>query len=112
MGRQAQLVLDDGGGVRQAFFVTVLGDDDQRINGLALEPGVGCEQGIDCLNAQVGGFLLVTLARQKGRTDLAENEGFILVELCTLGVVVNPGCRNVTRYTFYANHYGFPIINS
>ncbi|MNE91778.1 hypothetical protein D3C80_1894280 [compost metagenome] len=112
MGRQAELVLDDGSGVRQPFFVTVLGYDDQGIDGLTLEFWVVGEQGVGGLDAQVGGFLISIHARQKGRTDLAENEGFILVELCTLGVVVNPGCRNVTRYTFYANHYGFPIINS
>ena len=37
MGRQAELVLNDGRSVRQAFGVAVLGDDDQRVDGFALE---------------------------------------------------------------------------
>ncbi|MNO82722.1 hypothetical protein D3C76_740060 [compost metagenome] len=112
MGRQTELVLDDRSGVRQSFLVTVLGDDDQAVDGFTLEFRAGSEQRIGGLDAQVGGFLISIHARQKGRTDLAKDEGFVLVELCTLGVVVNPGCRHVTRYIFYANHYGFPIINS
>ena len=33
VGRQAQFVLNDRRGVRQALFVTVLGDDDQHVDG-------------------------------------------------------------------------------
>ncbi|MNY20849.1 hypothetical protein D3C86_1543610 [compost metagenome] len=112
MGRQAQLVLNDRSGVRQPFFITVLGDDDQAIDGFTFELGAGGEQRIGGFDTQVGRFLIGIHTRQKRRTDLAKDEGFVLVELCTLGVVINPGRRHVTRNIFYANHYGFPIINS
>ncbi|MNC38117.1 hypothetical protein D3C75_867080 [compost metagenome] len=112
MSRQAQLVLNDRSRVRQPFCITVLGDDDQAVNGFTLEFWTGSEQRIGCFDTQIGGFLIGIHARQKRRTDFAKDKGFVLVELCTLGVIINPGCRHVTRYIFYANHYGFPIINS
>ncbi|MNJ69277.1 hypothetical protein D3C77_656070 [compost metagenome] len=109
MGRQAQLVLDDGGSVRQTFFVAVLGNDDQGVDGLRHQARIGSEQGLYRLHTQVGGFLACILARQKGRTDLAENEFLVLGEFRTLGVVVNALDRYVTRDAFDANHCGFPI---
>ncbi|MNX87307.1 hypothetical protein D3C86_1192320 [compost metagenome] len=111
-GRQAEFVLHDGRGMRQAFFVTVLGDDDQRIDGLAFQIGVAGKQRIGRFNAQIGSFLINALARQESRTDLAQDEFFILLEFCTLCVIVHAGYRNVARNALYANHYGFPIINS
>ena len=111
-GGQAEFVLDDGGGMRQAFLVTVLGDHDQCVDGFALELGIAGEQRVRGFDTQVRGFLLVILARQEGRTDLAEDEGFILLEFCTLCVIVHAGYRHVARNALYANHYGFPIINS
>jgi hypothetical protein len=70
--------------VRQAFFVTVLGDDDQRVDRLALQLRVAGKQSVGRLDAQVGGFLLSFLARQERRADLANDELFILGELRTL----------------------------
>jgi hypothetical protein len=70
--------------VRQALFVTVLGDDDQRVDRLALQLGVAGKQSVGRLDAQVGGFLLSFLARQERRADLANDELFILGELRTL----------------------------
>src|SRR5476649_2563077 len=51
--RQAELVLNDGCGMGQAFFVAVLGDDNQRIDGFTLELRVVREQRIDRLDAQI-----------------------------------------------------------
>ncbi|MNI07131.1 hypothetical protein D3C73_601350 [compost metagenome] len=111
-GRQAEFVLNDGCGVWQAFFVAVLGDDDQHVDGFTLQFGITGEQRIDCFDTQVRSFLPVVFARQEGRTDFAQDERFILLEFCTLCVIVHAGYRNVARNAFYANHYGFPIINS
>ncbi|MCY1434776.1 hypothetical protein D9M71_508460 [compost metagenome] len=94
--------------MRQPFFVTVLGYDDQGIDGLTLEFWVVGEQGVGGLDAQVGGFLLIALARKKRRADLAEDEFLVLFEFGALGVIIKAGRRHVTRYAFYANHSGFP----
>jgi hypothetical protein len=110
-GRQAEFVLNDGGRVRQTFFVAVLGDDDQGVDGVPRQPGVVGEQLVDRFDAQVRGFLGVVFARQKSGTDLAKDEVFILSELGTLGVIVDAGCGHITRYALDANHHGFPIKN-
>ena len=112
VGRQTELVLDDGGRVRQAFGVAVLGDDDQRVNGFALELRVVGEQRVDRFDTQIRGFLVSFFARQKGRTDLAQNEFFVFGELRALRVVVYTACWHVTGDAFNANHCGFPILNS
>ncbi|MNM75711.1 hypothetical protein D3C81_875060 [compost metagenome] len=112
VGRQAQLVLNDRSGVRQPLLIPILGDDDQAVDGLTLEFWTGGKQRIGGFDTQIGSFLIGSHAWQKCRADLAKDKGFVLVELGTLGVIINPGYRHVTRYIFYANHYGFPIINS
>ncbi|MNH22605.1 hypothetical protein D3C79_824690 [compost metagenome] len=110
MGRQAQFVLNDGRSMRQPFFITILGNDNQGIDGRWRQARVGREQSLDCLHTQVGGFLTCVFTRQEGRADLAENEFLVLGELRTLGVVVHALDGYVTRNAFDANHCGFPIL--
>ena len=44
----------------------------------------------------------------------AKDEDFIIGKIGSafLGVVIDPVCRHVTGDAFYANHCGFPILNS
>ncbi|MNO57620.1 hypothetical protein D3C76_481610 [compost metagenome] len=109
MRRQPQLVLDDRRRVRQAFGIAVLSDHDQRIDGCRVKRGIGSEQRPGRLDTQVGGFLGRILARQEGRTDLAEDEILILAEFRTLRVVIHAFYRYVTGDAFDANHCGFPM---
>ncbi|MNP38502.1 hypothetical protein D3C76_1320150 [compost metagenome] len=95
--------------MRQALFITILRDHDQRIDRLRIKVRVAGEQGLGGLYAQVGGFLLFGLARQERRADLAEHELFVLAELRTLNVVVQASGGHVTRDAFDANHSGFPM---
>nr|GEX15460.1 hypothetical protein [Tanacetum cinerariifolium] len=102
VGGQAQLMLHDGGRVRQALFVAVLGDDNQRVDGIPRQRRVVGEQLVDRFDTQVGGFLGIVFARQKSGTDLAKDEVFILSEFGTLGA---PVLRCVS--SFLTDH--FPI---
>ncbi len=110
MGRQAELVLHDGGRVWQPLFITVLGDNDQCVDGFTRKLRVVGEQCIHCFDTQVRGFLVSVFARQERRTNLAKDEFFILLEFGTLSVVIHTSGRHITRYAFYANHHGFPIM--
>ncbi|MNZ38961.1 hypothetical protein D3C78_564470 [compost metagenome] len=98
--------------MRQALFVAVLGDDDQHVDGLTVELRVVGEQRIGRFDTQVGGFLISILARQERRTDFPEDELFILLELRTLRIVIQPTRWHVAGNAFYANHCGFPILDS
>jgi len=112
IGRQTEFVLNDGGRVRQAFGIAVLGNDDQRVDGFALELRIVGEQRVDRFDTQIRGFLVSIFARQKSRTYLAQNKFFVLGEFRALRVVVYTACWHVTGDAFNANHCGFPILNS
>ncbi|MNN29523.1 hypothetical protein D3C81_1431310 [compost metagenome] len=105
-------MLDDRGSVRQALGITVLGDHDHRVDGCRVQRRIGSEQVFRGLYAKVGGFLGGFLARQEGRTDLAENEILIFAEFRALGVVVHAFSRHVTGDAFYANHMASQFSNS
>ncbi len=109
VGAQAQLVLHDRSGMRQAFGVAVLGHNDHDIDGRRIKARVGRKQVSCCLHAKIRGFLGGLLARQEGRTDLAEDEILVLAEFRALRVIVDALDRYVTGDAFDANHCGFPI---
>ncbi|MNN40675.1 hypothetical protein D3C81_1547570 [compost metagenome] len=94
----------------QPLFVTVLSDHDQRIDGLTRQLRVSGKQRIGCLYAQIGCLLVIGFTRQECRTDLTQNERFVLAETCTLFVIIRALCRHVARNALDANHHGFPII--
>ncbi|MNJ34501.1 hypothetical protein D3C77_292160 [compost metagenome] len=63
MSGQPELILNDRSSMRQTLFVTVLGNDNHSVDGIARQLRIGGEQRIGRLNAKIRGFLLGCFAR-------------------------------------------------